>query len=179
MRGGAEGLEKSYAQGWSFHPMEIFSLVIPNLFGGINNDYWGWMPFTQIYNYFGIIVLFFGFFALLGKHRRLAILLWLSSIIFTIMSFGRVCTAIFGSLAEYLPFFNKFRVPSMILTMDANQCRILAAWGFPPSSTKPKPKIKRFSDRLFRLFLDQRCHLCRLPDPGQTCHRWNAAYQQD
>ncbi len=25
MRGGAEGLEKSYAQGWSFHPMEFFS----------------------------------------------------------------------------------------------------------------------------------------------------------
>lgn len=35
-RGGPSGLETSYAQGWSFHPLEIVTFLIPNFFGGIN-----------------------------------------------------------------------------------------------------------------------------------------------
>jgi hypothetical protein len=87
MRGGSAGLETAYAQGWSFHPLEIFGFVIPDIFGGINQTYWGFMPFTQIYNYFGIVVLAFGILAVLGKkHRRLAIFMWITSLIFTLMS---------------------------------------------------------------------------------------------
>jgi hypothetical protein len=33
MRGGAAGLEKSYGQAWSFPPLEVFSFIIPDLFG--------------------------------------------------------------------------------------------------------------------------------------------------
>jgi hypothetical protein len=46
------------------------------------------MPFTQIYNYFGLVVLALGFLALAGKHKRMAIFLWIASAIFTVMSFG-------------------------------------------------------------------------------------------
>ena len=59
MRGGSQGLETSYAQGWSFHPKEILTFIIPDFFGGISPNYWGYMPFTQIYNYFGLLLLAF------------------------------------------------------------------------------------------------------------------------
>lgn len=129
MRGGAEGLDKAYAQGWSFHPKEIIGFVIPDFWGGINQTYWGYMPFTQIYNYFGIVVLALGVLALWSKHRKLAILLWISSAIFTLMSFGSSTPALSDLFLKYLPMFNKFRVPSMILTMVQFNAVILAALG--------------------------------------------------
>jgi len=129
MRGGAEGLDKAYAQGWSFHPKEILSFIIPDFWGGINQNYWGYMPFTQVYNYFGIVVLAFGVLALWSKEKRLAIFLWISSIIFTLMSFGSATPALSDLFLNYLPYFNKFRVPSMTLIVVQFNAVILAAIG--------------------------------------------------
>ncbi len=163
MRGGSGGLETSYAQGWSFHPWEIISLIIPDFFGGITTEavpgmpqgvgpYWGWMEFTQIYNYFGIVVLFFGLFALLGKHKRLAEFLWISSVLFTLMSFGKFAPRMSDLLLNYLPYFNKFRVPAMILTMVQINAVILAALGIDTIIQKQEEGNKRFSELLFRVF---------------------------
>lgn len=129
MRGGAAGLEKSYSQAWSFPPLEIAALIIPNFFGGINQTYWGYMPFTQIYNYFGIVVLALGVLALFGKHVRMAIFLWSSSFLFMLMSFGSFTPALSDFFLKLLPYFNKFRVPSMILTMVQINAVLLAALG--------------------------------------------------
>lgn len=129
MRGGSAGLEKSYGQAWSFPPLEIFALIIPDFFGGINQTYWGYMPFTQIYNYFGIVVLALGVMALFGKHRKMAIFLWISSFIFTLLSFGSFTPSLSDFFLKALPMFNKFRVPSMILTMVQFNAVILAALG--------------------------------------------------
>ncbi|MDD4224691.1 MAG: YfhO family protein [Candidatus Cloacimonetes bacterium] len=130
MRGGSAGLETSYAQGWSFHPKEIITFFIPDFYGGISPNYWGYMPFTQTYNYFGLIVLAFGIIALIGKkYRRCAVFLAISSLIFLIMSFGSATPWLSGLFLKYLPYFNKFRVPSMILTMVQFNAVLLAALG--------------------------------------------------
>lgn len=130
MRGGASGLETSYAQGWSFHPLEILTLFIPDFYGGVSPNYWGYMPFTQIYNYFGLLVLGFGILALLGKkHRRLSVFLAISSVLFLLMSFGSFAPKLSDLLLKYLPYFNKFRVPSMILTMVQVIAVVMAALG--------------------------------------------------
>ncbi|MDD4276761.1 MAG: hypothetical protein PHT37_02580 [Candidatus Cloacimonetes bacterium] len=129
MRGGAEGLDKAYAQGWSFHPKEILGFIIPDFWGGINQNYWGYMPFTQVYNYFGIVVLAFGVLALWGKRKSMAIFLWVSSFIFTLMSFGSATPALSDLFFKYLPMFNKFRVPSMTLIIVQFNAVILAALG--------------------------------------------------
>jgi len=150
MRGGAAGLEKSYAQAWSFPPKEIVSLIIPDFFGGINQTYWGYMPFTQIYNYFGIIVLMLGVLALFGKHRRMAIFLWMSSFIFTLMSFGSFTPALSDFFLKLLPYFNKFRVPSMILTMVQINAVILAALGI--DGLLEKQGNVKWQKLLFRAF---------------------------
>jgi len=129
MRGGTTGLEKSYAQQWSFPPLEIISFIIPDFFGGINQNYWGAMPFTQIYNYFGIVVLALGVIALFGKHKKLSLFLWIASAIFLVLSFGSFTPVISDFFFKYLPMFNKFRVPSMTLIMVQFIAVILAALG--------------------------------------------------
>ncbi|MDD4232483.1 MAG: YfhO family protein [Candidatus Cloacimonetes bacterium] len=129
MRGSESGLDKVYAQGWSFHPKEIIGFIIPDFWGGINQSYWGYMPFTQIYNYFGIVVLAFGVLALWGRRRRLALFLWLASAAFTLMSFGSSTPALSDLFLNYLPYFNKFRVPSMTLVIVQFNAVILAALG--------------------------------------------------
>ncbi len=128
-RGGATGLDKAYAQGWSFHPKEIIGFIIPDFWGGINQTYWGYMPFTQVYNYFGIVVLALGILSLWGRRRRLALFLWLSGAAFTLMSFGSATPALSDLFLNYLPYFNKFRVPSMTLTILQFNIVILAALG--------------------------------------------------
>lgn len=150
MRGGAEGLDKAYAQGWSFHPKEILGFIIPDFWGGINTNYWGYMPFTQVYNYFGLVVLAFGVLALWGKRKGLAIFLWVSSFIFTLMSFGSSTPALSDLFFKYLPMFNKFRVPSMTLIIVQFNAVILAALGL-------KSVIDNIGDtvwqkRYFRIF---------------------------
>ena len=129
MRGGTAGLEKSYAQQWSFPPVEIISFIIPDFFGGINQNYWGAMPFTQIYNYFGIVVLALGVMALFGKHKKFSLFLWIASAIFLVLSFGSFTPFISDFFFKYLPMFNKFRVPSMTLIMVQIIGVILAALG--------------------------------------------------
>lgn len=153
IRGGATGLDKAYAQGWSFHPMEIITFIVPDFYGGINQSYWGWMEFTQIYNYFGILVLMLGFFALMGARKRLAWFLWISSIVFLFMSFGRHFNLLSDFLLKYLPYFNKFRVPSMILTMLQFSVAVLAAMGLYAIIEKAKENDIKFNKKIQTWFI--------------------------
>ncbi len=153
MRGGSAGLETSYAQGWSFHPKEIITFLIPDFFGGISPNYWGYMPFTQVYNYFGLVVLAFGLIALWAKkHRRLAAFLWISSFVFLLMSFGSSTPWLSGLFMKYLPYFNKFRVPSMILTMVQMNAVVLAALGLDSLLGARDNQDQNWAKTLFRWF---------------------------
>ncbi len=138
IRGGTSGLDTAYAQGWSFHPLEIITFLIPDFFGGINQSYWGWMEFTQIYNYFGILILALGLLALAGRRRKLAGFLWITSLLFLVMSFGRHWSWFSNILLNYLPFFNKFRVPSMLLVITQFNAAVLAAIGLATVLEKAK-----------------------------------------
>jgi hypothetical protein len=64
-----------------------------------------------------------------GKRKGLAIFLWVSSFIFTLMSFGSATPALSDLFFKYLPMFNKFRVPSMTLIIVQFNAVILAALG--------------------------------------------------
>ena len=126
--GGGTGLE--YATGWSFHPAEMLTFLHPTFFGGVGDvPYWGWMPFTHHTNYFGILVLILASFALANRktpHRWF----WTSFIGFSLLvSFGKFF-GLYELLYKFLPFFNKFRVPSMILILLQFSMAILAGIGF-------------------------------------------------
>jgi hypothetical protein len=148
IRGGSTGLEKAYSQGWSFHPWEIITLVIPSFFGGVGEPYWGWMEFTQIYNYLGVLAVLLAFIAILGKRKRMVTFFTVASVIFLFMSFGRHFNALSDLLLKYLPGFNKFRVPSMILIMLQIFTAILAGYGLKTVLEKHDCDDKRFFKRI-------------------------------
>jgi hypothetical protein len=146
IRGGSTGLSTSYATSWSFHPLEILTFVNPSFFGGVSPFYWGWMPFTQTSMYMGIIISLFALIAVFyNKNRMVKILLSVS--IFTLfLSFGRHLPFLSNFLLEFLPGFNKFRVPAMILVLLQFCTVILAGFGIKTIIQKIKEDDKKFFD---------------------------------
>jgi len=152
IRGGATGLSTSYATSWSFHPMEILTFVNPSFFGGVSPFYWGWMPFTQTSMYMGIIILLFAIIGVLYNRSRMVIILFSVSIFTLFLSFGRHLPFLSNFLLEFLPGFNKFRVPAMILVLLQFAIVILAGFGIKTIIQKIKEDDKNFFD-LFQKIL--------------------------
>ncbi len=152
IRGGSTGLSTSYATSWSFHPMEILTFVNPSFFGGVSPFYWGWMPFTQTSMYMGIIIFLFALIAVFYNKNRLVKLLLSVSIFTLFLSFGRHLPFLSNFLLEYLPAFNKFRVPAMILVLLQFTTVILAGYGLKTIIQKVKEDDKKFFD-LFQKIL--------------------------
>ncbi|MFZ5516980.1 MAG: YfhO family protein [Candidatus Zhuqueibacterota bacterium] len=129
--GGAEGgLSYDYASSWSFSPAEVITFFVPSFFGfGGSATYWGKMPFTDYPLYAGIIVLFLAGLALVLKRDRYAIFLTIVAALSLIISFGKHFPILYDPMFKLLPFFNKFRVPSMIHILLDFSLVLLAALG--------------------------------------------------
>ena len=141
------GLPIDYAFQWSFLPSEVFTLLIPDVYGGISRGeefsedshvakvaldkgvsddqaaqlsqsfpaYWGSQPFTSGPVYLGAIIclLFvFGMVYLTTPDRW-----WIlaACILMIFMSWGKNFASFNDFLFNYLPMYNKFRVPTMAL----------------------------------------------------------------
>jgi Bacterial membrane protein YfhO len=129
IRGGAEGLETGYATSWSFHPLEILTFINPSIYGGVSPYYWGWMPFTQTSMYMGIIIFFLALVAVFTNRSKLVKILATVSVVTLFISFGRHLPFLSNLLLNYLPGFNKFRVPAMILVILQFAVVVLAGYG--------------------------------------------------
>ncbi|MDP8207852.1 MAG: YfhO family protein [Candidatus Electryonea clarkiae] len=141
------GLDWTYATNWSLHPLETLQFLVPGLFGlggsapagrGLSeatalnaNLYWGWMPFTMSSLYMGIIPLILAIIAVFLLWKKNGIVRWMaiSGFLAVIVSFGRFLPVLYGPMYHYLPFFAKFRVPSMALVVTAAAVPILAGFG--------------------------------------------------
>lgn len=127
---GAEGagLTRAYATNWSLHPAEILTFFIPAFFGFGNATYWGWMPFTEAPHYMGILPLFLAAAgAVLCWKDRLTKYLVTLGLIGLFISFGKEFPILYDPLFNFLPMFNKFRVPSMALILTQLAVALLAA----------------------------------------------------
>lgn len=134
IRGGGEmgspgGLSYDYATNWSFHPFELMNFLIPAFFGFRTPYYWGWMPFTESSVYIGLVPLILGALALIYLRNRVTIFLALLSLVIVVISFGKHLPILYDLLFNYLPYFNKFRTPSMILHLMPFTFGLLAAYG--------------------------------------------------
>ena len=143
--GEKSGLNIDYAYNWSYGKGETFTIMVPGFYGGgsgekVSHDsefyknfrsehaplYWGDQPFTSGPVYFGAIIVFlfvFGLFVVKGPERW-----WLliAAALAIIMSWGKH----FGFndfLFNNLPYYNKFRTPSMSLVIANVAMVILAA----------------------------------------------------
>jgi hypothetical protein len=127
--GAAGGLSYDYATGWSFHPFELMNLLIPSFFGFRSPYYWGWMPFTESSVYIGIVPIILAMLALVYRRNRTTIFFAILSAIMFLISFGKHLPILYDLLFNYLPYFNKFRTPVMILHLLPFTFGLLAAYG--------------------------------------------------
>lgn len=125
--GGGVGLE--YATDWSLAPVEMGTLVLPAAAGFGQATYLGLMPFTDYPNYFGFLFLILAVCAWWSGARSWFLALGTMSLLALLVSFGNFGFGFYELLYNYLPFFNKFRVPAMILVLVALAAAILAARG--------------------------------------------------
>ncbi len=112
------GLDYGYATSWSLHPSETLTFIAPFSFGFGKELYLGHMPFTDYPNYLGILVVAFGVLALIVARTRWTIFLAVTAVVATLVSFGKFLPVLYDPLFKLLPYFNKFRVPVMILIVQ-------------------------------------------------------------
>ena len=129
---GSSGLSTDYATRWSLNPAEIVVWIIPRAFGGTSQEmytgdrverltgrvipgYWGAMPFTQSCEYIGIVLMFMALVGLILNWKKGFIKTLLGLFILSLLlAFGRHFPLIYNLFFNYVPAFNKFRVPAMI-----------------------------------------------------------------
>ncbi|MCU0342235.1 MAG: YfhO family protein [Ignavibacterium sp.] len=134
-----------YATSWSFSPGEVLTWIVPSYYGfgksvyngplSQNRDvelntYFGQMPFVDVAMYMGVIVFFLAIFSIIINWKDPFVrYLTILAIIATIISFGRTFPLFYDLMFHYFPFFDKFRVPSMILVLVQLSLPILAGLG--------------------------------------------------
>lgn len=112
------GLDYSYATMWSLHPAEMLTFLVPHSFGFGKDLYLGHMPFTDYPNYLGIVVFGFALYAVLAVRGRFVAFLCAAWVIATLVSFGNFFPVLYNPLFKFMPFFDKFRVPVMVLIVQ-------------------------------------------------------------
>ncbi len=127
--GGAGSAAWDYATQWSFHPLESLTYIFPSFFGFGRETYWGFMPFTDMPYYWGGLVLLFAPWAVVYKRDRLTWYLVILAAAAWIVSFGNFLPVLYWPLYELLPYFDKFRVPSLIQILVFLPAVILAGRG--------------------------------------------------
>lgn len=132
----SNGLDIDYAYSWSYGIGETYTLLVPGAMGGGSAEkvghnsagyknfrqdrmplYWGDQPFTEGPVYFGAIIVFlfiFGLFVVKGPERWW---LLLATILSIMLAWGRHFMPLNEWLFYHLPFYNKFRTPSMSLVL--------------------------------------------------------------
>ncbi|HEX7078717.1 MAG TPA: YfhO family protein [Candidatus Eisenbacteria bacterium] len=140
--GEGSGAGFDYATSWSFHPLETLTFVIPSMFGFGGRTYWGTMPFTDYPNYMGIVPLAL---AVVGAVRSRGLtrsyLLALTGAAL-LVSFGKYLRPLYALLYDHLPYFNKFRVPVMILVLVQFATAALAVLGLEVALRRPASEAK-------------------------------------
>lgn len=150
-----------YATNWSFSPGEVLTFIIPSYYGFGNskykgpltnnqevevNTYFGQMPFVDVAMYMGVIVFFLALFSLYANRKNPFVqFLGILSLFALLVSFGRTFPAVYDLMFYYFPFFDKFRIPSMILVLVQLSFPILAAMGLKKILDLKKEPDKKLS----------------------------------
>ncbi len=140
IRGASDGGGASweYATAWSFDPKELITFLFPGFFGYTTPVYFGPLPMTQSSHSLGLIVLLlagFGFYR--ARDRRGWVWLGVSAIVL-IIGFGEHLPILYRPMYEVLPYFNKFRVPSMIYALLPIAVGYLVARGLDAMAAPPR-----------------------------------------
>lgn len=166
----AGGLEIDYAFAWSYGKAETATILVPNCYGGGHEmvaknsetaralrkagygsaylpTYWGNQPFTEGPVYIGAIVCFLfilSLFVVKGPTKWWVIAACVVSIF---LAWGSNFLALNEWLFHNLPFYNKFRTPSMSLVIVGVAMPILATIALKEimDGKVDKKKLKKFN----------------------------------
>ncbi|HKK46445.1 MAG TPA: YfhO family protein [Balneolaceae bacterium] len=126
----AAGLSMQYAFSWSQGIGELFTLIIPGLYGGSSGQvYWGPKPFTSGPHYFGAIAFVLALIGLFRYRNKLKYLFFGVGTLTMFFSLGSHFTLLNSLMFNYVPYFNKFRTPEMWLIVTVFCYSILAVYG--------------------------------------------------
>ena len=161
-----------YATNWSFSPGEVLTFIVPSFYGfGKStyhgplsqnqpvevNTYFGQMPFVDVAMYMGVIIFFLAVFSMIVNwNNPLVRFFTILSIVSLLISFGRTFPLVYDLMFNFFPFFDKFRVPSMILVLVQLSFPILAGLGLVKIVSlkdKPDEKISKFVRNTFYVLL--------------------------
>lgn len=134
-----------YHTDWSFSPGEVMTFIIPTYYGFGNvvyngpltqnqdynyNTYFGQMRFVDVAMYMGVLVFFLALYAMATRYKEPLVQLLTFIVVFALfLSFGKNLPFLFDLFFYNFPYFDKFRVPSMILVLVQITMPILAGLG--------------------------------------------------
>ncbi len=126
----AGGASYEYATGWSLSLRELGTFVFPSSAGFGLATYQGAMPFTDYPNTFGFVALALACAAFWDRRRR-SVVITFGALFFlsVLISFGDQFPVLYRPLFNWLPYFNKFRIPSMILVLSALAVAVTSGFG--------------------------------------------------
>jgi hypothetical protein len=135
----------NYHTEWSFSPGEVLTFIVPSYYGFGNskykgpltnnqevevNTYFGQMRFVDVAMYMGVLVFLLGLYAMIAfRNEPFVQFLTILTIISLLISFGKNFPVLFDLMFYYFPYFDKFRVPSMILVLVQMSMPVLAGFG--------------------------------------------------
>jgi hypothetical protein len=124
------GLDYNYATNWSFSPMEMMTFFVPSFAGFGTPTYWGTMTFTESPVYLGIVISFLALIGIILQPKNKFVHFWVAlGLLALLVSFGRNFGVVYDLFFNHVPFFNNFRIPSMILYLEALCMGMLAGVG--------------------------------------------------
>jgi len=125
--GTAEGYR--FATSWSFPPFELLEFLLPSIAGFGGRTYWGGMPFTHAPYYMGVMVLVLVSAAVVFKRGKDVWFLVFVALVAILLSFGKNFDWLYGVVYNHVPFFNKLRIPVLILVVAVFSISLLAGFG--------------------------------------------------
>jgi hypothetical protein len=157
-----------YATSWSFSPGEVLTWIVPSWYGfgksvyngplSQNRDvevntYFGQMPFVDVAMYMGVIVFFLAIFSMVINWKDPVVrYLTILAVIATLISFGKTFPLFYDLMFHYFPFFDKFRVPSMILVLVQLSLPILAGLGIAKLISLKNENDKKYDNLVRNIF---------------------------
>src|SRR5690554_548359 len=163
------GLDRDYVTQWSYGIDESLTLISPNIKGGAssalsnsqfsdllrdpeirreaslvanNNVYWGDQPFTSGPVYLGIIVFYLALLGMIYLRDPRKWALFVGGVLALMLSWGHNFMGLTDFFLDYIPFYNKFRAVTIILTVVELVVPILAVL-FLDKLFKKKDEIKK------------------------------------
>ena len=137
------GLDYDYATSWSFGVGEVMTFLVPTWYGFgqltyhgplakdfVFNAYFGPQTFTEAAQYLGIVILFLAVVGFVrNRSNPFVRYLGITIILSLLVAFGREFPILYDPMFKFVPGFNKFRIPSMILVLAQVFVPVLAAYG--------------------------------------------------